>query len=476
MSEHPKKRKREQLNSTPISQLWNDSKFFSLSGTQMAIALQEHDTNLNILAATSILMVTLFSAGVQFTRKAHELTKGAAFSEAAKSFCQQMWRYLFSLNFAAAIVDPDYSDEPLPFLVLPLESLEVQVHRDYLGRMTFRYFRPGYPGSEDSTRQEILNVHTFILKKNFLDMCGNLSSTVISLLQVEDVYYSKKQNTLTADYARANPALITEHVAEKADKDFIQALPQTLEKLGNGFEPFQQHPSVSTTLEGGTNYSAARIPWGAPAVFPGQPKPLKHGDNYSSHVELGFNRKLVMGPVIEAPEQLLETATANKETVFEAFGVPLSLFSNVSNTAGAKKASGNSSSKQSTGENSNAKQIFYANLECLKKFSVHMLETLYNLYYLRSHYEELKAEAKKEDRKLTISELQEKAEVMVTIAGIPDDQVLKELFVSGCLTYQYYRDSTAMRYGIPIDAFNKQPELSVLEMNGMQLKPEPAKS
>lgn len=484
--EHPRTTRKNKSVSSPLTQLWSDGKYSQIPQTQIQYALGTFDNQVHIQNATTFLLMSLLAGGVLFARKSFDLLEDKAklFSELSKRWAKHMWRYLFSLNFAAAIIDPDRTEgSHMPFVCLPLELLEIYVHRDYLGRLHFKYFKPSTP---EDMRQEIKNVHTFIRSSSFLDMYGNIVSPVTVLIPEFSMLSFKKEQTMAADFARANPVLIFEEPIQKPDPNVVPHLPTTGLYLGDGNNPHINSTTTTKPIEPmGSNYSGSRIP-GMPEIIngnmPAKRKDLKLHDNYSGIMELPPGKQLATGPNIEVPDNLLEVDTALMEKVYQSFGIPLSLISNAASTSGMRNASGNGGGKQASGNNnSNAKMIFQSYLQEMKNFTIGMIETMYAQFYGRHHYEQVKTahkkkyeekEEKQEYRGPSMEELIEECKVEVSIPGIPDEDTLTQLLTMGALKYSYFKSATALRYGIAPEAFNDNLQLTVQELNGFQEKPD----
>lgn len=460
--------------------------FIPIPTQQLILYLHCYDNHLDVRSASTITNKTLFSGGIQLGRKNFRLDNRDAVrqSEKWKIFSISMWRYLHCAKFAAAVVDPDpNNNEPL---CLQLELLDIEIKRTATGKLTFKYYLIGTP---EARRHEIPNVHTFYLDNNILDVHGNLQSTISAIIPETSLYEFKKLMTKIADFTRANPCLITEAIPEKHNADLIPTLPQTAELHGNGYGPAIDTTTLgfpNTTSNNNNNNNNAmgqhylsRIPWGSKPVFPNDPKTKKittpEHDNYAKAIDLPEGRKLVNGPIPEVPTELLNLKTSNKEDIYLSFGLPLSMISNsassgsMRNNTGQKGASSGGSGGNSSG--SSARMIFQAYQQDMKNFTINMIETMYNAIYMRQHYKQVKEKyAKHHNTKIDANNIHmftDEIFVSVSIPGQPNDDVLKELLTIGALKYEFYKEVTAARYGIPIEAFNEKLQLTVQEMNGI---------
>lgn len=460
-SEKRLKRKR----GNPISDVFQDDKSFTLPRDQINEAFSHFTTDLDIQTVTGYKLDTLFSGGIQFSRTGYELDseKHKAMGQKIKTFVKTAWKYLWCISLVAIIVDVQAAlDDPFPFLILPLEILETEYYKDPLGRRQFHYYRPCLTAAD---KIEIPNVTTFFLHNECIDQYGNLASTVICLMpEVEDLYW-KRLNTRIADYNRANPALITEEAPDKTSSNELTVLPNLFDKL---------KPDATTDLTGISGFTRNGIPSGKDVTRLGEKEQRRIDleNPYKYRLDLESRRKIAVPQQSEVPTDLLAVAAQKKENVFHAFGVPLSMISNASSSSTMKQASGKAGPQKGGGQNSSAKQLFYSQLAEMKNFTVGMIEKLLNDFYMREHVEQVKKD--EPEKKHKPQELAAKATVKVSIPAYPDNETIERLFIQGVIKYSYYKDATAQQYSIPLEAFNEKPELSTLELNGMQEQLPPA--
>jgi len=467
---------------TPLDIFTNNKAegFIPVPSNDIILYLECFDTNHDVIQASTIATKMMFSGGIQFERKDFTIEDAAqkVHSERWKAWAESMWRYLDCCKFAAAVVDPH--DDEIP-LCLRLESIDILIKQTAMGTNQFKYFTRGAPGVAP---KEIPNVHTFYLNGNILNTKGQLCSRMAAIIPETELYVFKTLMTKIADYSRANPCLITEVVPDKHDSDTLPNLPQTAEIHGNGYAPQSRNNNNTnnanfTDLGGGGLGSSdkSRIPYhpGGLAAIGGYNN--KHvtptHENYSKALDLPEGRKLVTGPIAEAPTDLLSIKTANKEDIFLTWGLPLSLISNsassgsMRNNTGQKGKGGGSSN---SGSGSNARWIFQAYQQDMKNFSIGMVQMMYNAIYLKKHYKQVKEKYSEQSKKIDTTNMHEYVKeifVEVSIPGQPNDEILRELLMLGAVKYEYYKKITAARYGIPLEAFNDKLELTIQEMNGI---------
>jgi hypothetical protein len=478
----PRKRKRPDGSTNPLSEVFDKDEEYKLPRGQMVEVLHHYSSDLDVRMATRYLLNYLLGSGIQLSREQYKLAekKAETFSLRGQIFTTQLWKYLWSLKFVAVIVDTLAAgrEDPYPFLVLPVEQLEVKYYRDSMGRKWFKYFIPG--GGSDVLSKEILNVTTFFLDEDFLDANGNISSIISSLMpEVEDLQ-SKRMNTRVADWGRANPLLVTEKPMPKNDPDKISALPETYEPQGSsamaGMD--KTNTAISNEINGGIgDMYKSRIPFGTDIYGkPGASKQTAKTDVYQTTLDLPEGRTLAKPQIPEAPTDLLAVAAQKKENVFMAFGIPLSMISNASSSNTMKAASGNAGGKKAEGQNSSAKEMFYSGLAEMRHTTIGILEKLLNDYYLREHLEQAKTDNKKEGKTdRSLRELGAEAYIKVEIPGRADMDMILQFYYMGLIKHQFLKKAASAVYFIPDDAWEEKSQLSILELNGMQ-PPEPATS
>lgn len=469
VTNHPNKNKRthEQMLATcePVSNLFNDDKFVTIPSHQIATVLNAYDTELEIQNAAHILLQTLLSGGVHFSRKGYTQKGNIAklLSASSQVFAVKIWRYLFACNFVAVIVNKaamENQEDPLPFVCLPIENLEVQYHMNALGKTTFRYLMTDGMGN----RREIQNVHTFCRGGPIVDPLGNLVSVVANLLNVSNLYNFMEHASKVAWFTQSHPVLITEAIPQKNDQDILPALPNLGMLNGDGTTANEDgyHAETSVTITemgvGHADYASSRIPWHGELPFKQAPVIKNNFQSYSTVLNLDANRRLVQGPVPEAPGNLLETDVAKREKIYIAFGIPLHM---VSNAVAAKAVGVNGSSNNKRSSASPSMTIFQNYVKELKKLTIHIFEISYNVYYLPQNFEQTKKDMVKDRRSgfskahITMDDLISKAKVHVTIPGTPDDDKLYDLLIMGALKYESFVRFQSQIYDIPIDDFNK---------------------
>jgi hypothetical protein len=485
---HPRKvlkRKSDYTDETAVNsvlpaeiqaKLHQNNGFVSVPLDQLLINLHAYDRVLDIRNATTIAKKMMFSGGIQFGRVGFfiEDRDTNQLSTKWKQWAVAMWRYLDCANFAAATFDP-VNPEPL---VLPLELLDIQIKKDSFGKLIFKYYKVStQDANAEAKRYEIPNVHTFYFDNNILDAAGNLVSIVSAILLETNLYHFKKQMTMIADYSRAMPCLVTESIPERNDSDLLPYLPQTAELHGNGFAPHAASTTdiaISKIGTGGGQHYLSRIPNGHAPTFPGERKLGKtpEHENYATAIDLPEGRKLVAGPIPEAPTDLLNISTSDMEKIYLSWGIPLSMISNSASSGAMRNNTGQKGKGgASSGSNgSSARMIFQAYQQDMKSFTIAMIETMYNLIYLHQHYKQVKNKYAKQNTKIDSKNVKDyipEMIVTVSIPGLPADDILQMLLTMGALKYDYYKKVTAARWSIPLEAFNDKLELTVQELNGI---------
>lgn len=237
--------------------------------------------------------------------------------------------------------------------------------------------------------------------------------------------------------------------------------------------------------------------------------------------------KLASGPQPEGPSDLSDTRTAKTERTFTAFGIPLTMLSNASSSQAMRKQTGQMG-RGGSGHNSSSQKLFMTFQLALKNHTIDMIKRMYNRIYLEQyavgimnkqvsklskdfeekHKDEIKRirdsrkrkrdtfettpvepiddDVKKAEKRLMedwerevalldVGQINKAANIEVIIPGVPDDDELKELFVMGVLSYDYFTMIMSLKKGMSNDAWESKPAMNIKEMNGIVEKPEPSK-
>lgn len=218
---------------------------------QFGELLQFFDRDTNVQAASQILIQSLLSGGVwiNYTPADADASSSKATQEELQvnnliwgKWCADILRSLWAVGFAASIVIEDEDAKPTPF-VLPLDQMEVRMHRDGIGTSQFKYYAAGEFGKPEQT--EIENVVTFVYKDP--DANFRLCSLVSTLMNDYSYEMHMLQCTLTAENYRCQPFLVTETVQQKQDPNaMVLARLGDDPMLGDGRHP---HPGQYHNLQ-----------------------------------------------------------------------------------------------------------------------------------------------------------------------------------------------------------------------------------
>jgi len=452
--------------------------------------LQMFDSDCDMRSALGIVANSVLSGGVLFERKAVKLSDQARnwFSDTwGRSAGKEGLRYALALGFAIGsyVPHPVHGQEPV---MIDLTQVDVYYKLNEFGKTHYRILKRPKSGlmmldpesllnGTGSRAEEIFNITPF--EMNPPTSKGEIRS-VISVL-ISDLLFDDHMMRCAriATWTRANPLLVTEQVQERYDPNNVP----TASTLGN----------VSSTAC--DMYGDGTAPKSSVFVYDDYPSSKKEMTRFTQGTGIKTNptlyqqlyidngRKLVQPQSPEMPSEWIQFRLARQEKVFNAFGIPLSMMSGVS-TRGGKKETGTGSNGSST----NAQLIFLNAQKELKSQLIAFMKRLYMQMYDEQHVreyieearraknEEEKEEPKGSPLKIDWNKVNEHIDVEITLPGIPDDQILNDLFVMGVLRYDALISYLSARYAIPMDSFNVKPELSALELNGMQEQLPPATS
>jgi hypothetical protein len=74
-------------------------------------------------------------------------------------------------------------------------------------------------------------------------------------------------------------------------------------------------------------------------------------------------------------------------------------------------------------------------------------------------------------KKLSVSDLRKEIEVEVTLPGLPEDNILYQLYTDGMMKYEAFINYVSSKHSIPTEAFEKKPTITLKELRGIEPKP-----
>ncbi len=448
-----------------------DDDFRQLNNNEVLQLFHFHDRDVNVQAATQILIQSLLSGGIWIDHPVPEFNKEQQrqFDNLVWSkWCTDILRSLWSVGFAAAILKQDDQERIIPS-VLPLETLDIRMRRHDLGDCEFKYFTRVTPLQHQP--KEIPNVITFVQKEP--DCNFRICSTVSTLLMDYSYEMHMMQCTITAEKSRSQPLLVTESVDSRYDPSTL-TLPRWAEDamLGDGNRPFQdqiQNESVMEKLQDETRYTWQRFLNSNQSSMDtrmkmfrgdGRPPPKDSGVKLPPEVPLKPQQKLTRHVLAEVPANLLPFRTERQTRTFMAFGVPMSMSStqgSKSNTS-SSKVGGNSS-------DSSSKDMFLNAQKSLKQFLLSYIQTMYRFMNHNRNLLALIKNNTKAEKKLSNENLKQQNYAKITIASLPDETVADRLYELGLLKYDALVRIYCQKYGMDERDFNEKAVLPMISID-----------
>jgi hypothetical protein len=416
------------------------------------------DADPNVQTAMHFRMDAILNGGILFTRNGN--TASSIYSEFLTQTYSKLARDIIRQRWATGIVSiacvPHKQHKGVPVCV-DQRNFEIRMYTDLLGRQTFRYFIQG----SHQEKIEVRNISTYVYSAPNTD--GSLRS-LMGLLQSD---YIQEQHLTICDMIatknRAMPIMITEIQAEKYNPQEITAAmtpeqnkvreQQRLEKLkqNNAFVlpvKMQSHNYLRGVLDQAGDSVSEKL------------DPIFNYPFYSSHAKLDQGRTFVAAPLPEAPgEQLLKFRVARQERAYTLLGVPLAMVSNNTSTGGTKIGGAASSS------NPNSFVLFDNAQQALKKDLINIMQAVINRIQMPSLVDKYLQDTKPSE--IDLDECEVKCTIKVELPSVPDEDKLIQWYTLGILSLEAMQRYLGSKHGIPEEAWNKTPEVTVPELNGV---------
>jgi len=257
---------------------------------------------------------------------------------------------------------------------------------------------------------------------------------------------------LEATRFASNPILVEERPEMKYDPEnltFSIVPPESIGQINRG-----DHETKLTYTEAEQRGLAARYAFG---LARGETFMTASAAAHAHASELGIRtlqlaRNSKIGRQLAAQDLslVLEHRAQCEELVGAMFGVPRGMFAQSTYTRAIK--------------NEEAIIMFQRSQMSLKlKLQAFLLRMYYEIYG-HHHIREVLSEVGENNA----MEDQETAMATITITGVPAPSTITNLYYEGSLKYEAYVQLTASMYGIPQSFFNKEPELSLQDINGIK--------
>jgi len=417
-----------------------------------------------VTAASSIALNDLTGGGIVFERKNKTLSDEARrfYSECYLRFLVDLVRSLWMHGFAACVWErhPVYVGVPR---VLDLRQLRIRVFEDIINTRHYAFFRrpkfdPMTMGKSTFPISPLLDEEpldgVIVFETEPPDGQGRLHSRLLAVMP--DLRYQQMLQSyhLEATRLASNPVLVEERPEMKYDPEnltFSIVPPESIGHINNG----EQEAKLSfSELEERTE--AARFAYN-----------LSRGDSFASATAAARSQAMRLGVrTLELPRNaklgrqlqsqdlslVLEHRAQCEELVGAMFGVPRGMFAQSTYTRAIK--------------NEEAIIMFQRSQMSLKlKLQSFMLRIYYEIY---GHHHVQEAIAETTDVEGADEKAEQQASVTITITGVPAPTTISTLYYEGSLKYESYVQLCSSMYGIPSSFFNKEPQLSLQDINGIK--------
>lgn len=394
------------------------------------------------------------------------------------------------------------------------------------------YLGSSYQDRDNMGRIEITDVEVCVT--NMPNPDGSLNSIIKCLLP--DIMYEKAQLKYAnqADRLRAMSTLVTEKPDDPAAK-YAQYLNKSKfngdgnkDDIRNGSSE-QSHRSVKLQPRPGLSDVQMQLLNNVNQLTNGKDAVALMDDQlqqffsktaqsaFQSTVQLEQGRKVAKHTMPEGPANHVEFRAALRERIFALFEIPVNMIDGKSNSssasAGGVSGAGSSGpAKEGSSGAANVQTIYKNAQRMLQRRSIDFMKRWYARFYglhdqvrsvKRIHERENKRatqeerayekEAKEEEEKEKAGgdkkgkkrkfrfysqfpdaeDLLSELEVEPVVNTLPDVKSLWQYYVGGILKYRPMIEYIAREEIIPIEFLNEEPQLDLLQLNGIQ-EPEPA--
>ncbi len=436
---------------------------------QRNLALYDQDPNVRIV--TEIKLNSLLAGDIIFSRGSIVSRKkvDSIVSQLWGDWCRALMRNLWSIGFAAVVLVPNQAaNEEHPPPLLDLQQVCVRYRKDMYSN-TFYEFYQKYPRNgtffmeTSSTSNSVLgdiipNVH--VIKLDEPNHEGVVKSKMTGLTLDLEFESELMSCAATANRARCQPVIYTE--MEKARYE-----PNAVESAWNRAGPpgiAVGGSSAASSLPGDDEHSnMMRMNHLAEMnrMQLDSTSSMSTAMRIPRLVDLDMGRKLARQVLPESPSDLIQFRMERRQTVFNLFGVPLSMITADTSTG----ASGAIVAKQAEGIN----MVFNEDQKRLKLFLIHVMKNLYAdrtkrlglMQYTETlhHNEPVNEHRAREWRK-----------VEVELPGLPDEASLRDMYLLGLLKPDKLIEYLSAKHGVPLSGFFDKPQLGLEQANGFQPK------
>jgi len=413
-------------------------------------------------AASSIALNDLTGGGIVFERKNRVLTEEAKrfYSDCYLRFLVDLVRSLWMYGFAPCVWERHEVYVGVP-RVLDVRQLRTRVFEDITNTRHYAFFRRPQANSMFNPTKPL---HTsplideepiggvLVFETEPPDGRGRLHSKLLAVMPELRYQQLLQSFHLEATRFASNPIMVEERPEIKYDPDNLDYSIVPPESVGQINRT--EHRAKLTYTEAEERGIAARYAFSlsrGESVATATAAAHLHASELGIRtLQLARNSKIGRQLAAQDLSLVLEHRAQCEELVGAMFGVPRGMFAQSTYTRAIK--------------NEEAIIMFQRSQMSLKlKLQAFLLRIYYEIY-AHHHVQELLSEAGEEDG--TTEE--DSASATITITGVPAPSTITNLYYEGSLKYESYVQLAASMYGIPRSFFNKEPELSLQDINGIK--------
>ena len=451
-----------------------DSRFQELN-MQQAVALEDFCVrDPTVLTALDIEISAILGGGILLKRH-----NGTSVSEQELSEFQRVYTTLltwciiqeWALGSVFIILEPNPS-KPGAFnpRVMYMKDVKAYFHTNVFRRTTWMFreesarnslsldFAAALGSKADGIGGRVLRnvfVHTIIPPAPD----GSVRSKIVSLQGETSFVETRKGFALNAEGLNSNPLTYTEAREQRPDAILGRVVPDDGLSLSSGSsgsgasaddliaakrrrmaerladDEIRRQVDLANRL-GPTNYRAVHQ-----ALTEKIWKNL--GSENGRRVDIEDDRRLVNGPVAQAPADLIQSQVYRQQMVFMLLGIPPALIQP-------------ESTRGRLSEN-NSISLFQKHVQLRKQQMVAIAKAIYEKCHAAELAEQYTSRIPVDEK---ITDIPADAmSVEITLPGIPEDSILEKLYAQGLLKYEAYVEHMSVSHSMDQSNFNKSAKI-----------------
>lgn len=453
----------------------------TLNSAAICEALRFYDCDVNVQAASQIMMQSLLSGGIHFQHKGRQVDahEDAWMSSVWCDCMRAAARCAWSVGFFGVVAarHEEFGAQPR---VLDLESLDIDMLQDDTGLCQFfAYSRlnrdfGGFVGALARGRESepIEGIEWFVVKAPTRG--GDLRALVSTLWSDYALELATIEASVKADRARAESIIVTEPQMEKPNGNRLpqpwdtpsllsqaqgsQLKPDDYGSAVNTLDAYKQANDMALSRYINTDAALGMTAVSKADMLAQQRRQARsHSSPYQPvEIKLEENQRLARQVMPEAPPQLIQLRVERQQRVFMSFGVPLSMAADdrkrkTAVQGGAKGASA-----------SQADDIFLNAQKALHRQMLLWVRQMYRTTMLQRDVGHLMKTHKKAHA-FDAQVILKAAMPDVIIASLPDESAIDKLYSIGALKYEAFKDFYSQKHGIPLSSFADKARPPIIE-------------